>query len=208
MERKLRRVVTCAVTLFVGAGSIDFWRAYVVNPHRRRPDTPSLRDIMLRSPGNLDGRPPHPLVLALECGTDRRYSTSVGRNCGGSQGGHRRRRIVSHSLRLVWLGLGLLPYIGAVAVDAWMHETDRKVPGFEQALHWTEAIALLGFLYAVFSGRNALALGILLPLAVLIAWDELKFHGELATSERRVHLISYAGLLIFISVWWSVGMGA
>ena len=111
---------------------------------------------------------------------------------------------MSTNLRLVWLGLGVLPYLGTVAVDAWMHETDRKVPVLEQALHWTEAITLLGFLYAVFFERNAVALGFLLPFLVLIAFDELKFHGELARRERWVHMTSYAALLIFIGVWWSV----
>jgi hypothetical protein len=52
------------------------------------------------------------------------------------------------------------------------------------------------------------ALGFLLPLLVLIAIDELKFHGELAGSERRVHMISYAALLAFVCVWWLVDINA
>jgi hypothetical protein len=115
---------------------------------------------------------------------------------------------VNIEIRLIWLGLGVLPYLGTVAVDAWMHETDRKVPVLEQALHWVEAITLLGFLISVFFEQHLPALGFLLPLLVLIAIDELKFHGELAGSERRVHMISYEALLAFVCVWWLVDINA
>jgi len=105
------------------------------------------------------------------------------------------------SARIIWLGLGAIPYLGLVAVDAWMHERARKVPGLERTIHYTSAVALLAFLAGAFSARHSLAvmsLAVFVPLTVL---DELGFHRAIARSERRVHFAAYAALLVFIAVW-------
>jgi hypothetical protein len=39
------------------------------------------------------------------------------------------------SARIIWLGLGAIPYLGLVALDAWMHERARKVPALERIIH-------------------------------------------------------------------------
>jgi hypothetical protein len=105
------------------------------------------------------------------------------------------------SARIIWLGLGAVPYLGLVAVDAWMHERARKVPGLERIIHYTSAVALLAFLAGAFSARYLLAvvgLAVFIPLTVL---DEFGFHRGIARSERRVHVAAYAALTVFIAIW-------
>jgi hypothetical protein len=105
------------------------------------------------------------------------------------------------SARIIWLGLGAAPYLGLVAVDVWMHERARRVPGLERMIHYTAAVALLVFLAGAFSGRQRLAvagLAIFIPLTVL---DEVGFHRGIAPSERRIHLAAYAALTVFIAIW-------
>ncbi len=105
------------------------------------------------------------------------------------------------SARVIWLGLGLIPYLGLVVVDAWMHERARKVPTIERIIHYVSAIALLAFLAGAFWARRSLAVASLAVFIVLLAFDELGFHRHIARSERRVHLAAYAALMVFIAIW-------
>jgi hypothetical protein len=105
------------------------------------------------------------------------------------------------SARMIWLGLGVIPYLGLVVVDAWMHERARKVPAIERITHYTSAIALLAFLAGAFSARRSLAVASLAVFIVLTAFDELGFHRHIARSERRVHFAAYASLIVFIAIW-------
>jgi hypothetical protein len=105
------------------------------------------------------------------------------------------------SARIILLGLGAVPYLCLVAVDAWMHERARKVPGLERIIHYTSAIALLAFLAGAFSARHSLAvmgLAVFVPLTVA---DEFGFHRAIARRERRVHFAAYAALTLFIGIW-------
>ena len=108
---------------------------------------------------------------------------------------------MSTSARIIWLGLGILPYAGIATFDAWIHENNRKVPVLERAIHYCAALTLLGFLAGVFLARSALALAFLVPFLALVTWDELGFHRGIARNERRVHMIAYAALFMFIAVW-------
>jgi len=40
--------------------------------------------------------------------------------------------VLTASTRVIWLGLGVIPYLGLVVVDAWMHERAREVPTLER----------------------------------------------------------------------------
>lgn len=108
-------------------------------------------------------------------------------------------------MRLVWLGLALVPYAVLVGIDTWLHERSRCVPRFEQVLHVGLAIVLLAFFLAVFDARTALAFGTLCVFAVLAGVDEFGFHGKLATRERRVHFASYLALFAFVLTWQWLG---
>ena len=68
-------------------------------------------------------------------------------------------------MRLLLLSAALTPYLGFIAVDAWMHEKARRVPIVEQWLHAGIVIVLGSFILAAFLGINALA-GILLALSL------------------------------------------
>lgn len=104
-------------------------------------------------------------------------------------------------MRLLALSLALTPYLGFVAIDAWMHEKARRVPRFEQWLHAGIALAIGAFFVAVFLGANILA-GILLLVSLpLMATDELGFHGHLSRRERLVHLAEGLSLVLFVLVW-------
>ena len=59
--------------------------------------------------------------------------------------------------RVIWLTLGMLPYLSLVGADTWMHEAARKVPPTERVIHWTLAPLLIGFLVAVFLERTPIA---------------------------------------------------
>ena len=104
-------------------------------------------------------------------------------------------------MRLLVLSLALAPYLGLVAVDAWMHEKARRVPAVEQWLHAGIALTIGAFFIAAFLGANVLA-GILLLLSLpLMATDEIGFHGHLSRRERLVHLAEGLSLMVFVSVW-------
>lgn len=105
------------------------------------------------------------------------------------------------SARIIWLGLGALPYLVLVAVDAWMHERARTVPPLERIIHYTSAVALLAFLAGAFSARDSLAMASLAVFVPLTVLDELGFHRAIARGERRVHLAAYVALAAFIAVW-------
>jgi hypothetical protein len=104
-------------------------------------------------------------------------------------------------MRLLLLSVALAPYLGFIAIDAWMHENARRVPTVEQWLHGGIALAIGSFFLAAFLGANTLA-GILLALSLpLMAVDEVGFHGHLSRRERLVHLAEGLSLVIFVLVW-------
>lgn len=107
-------------------------------------------------------------------------------------------------MRNVWLGLALLPYLAVAGVDAWMHERGRRVPRIEQWIHAGLALAMLGFLAAVFAGHSAIAWAVLACFLALLAWDEIAFHGSIGARERGVHAVSWAALAGFVAVWWAI----
>jgi hypothetical protein len=104
-------------------------------------------------------------------------------------------------MRLLVLYAALVPYLGFVAVDAWMHEKARRVPRAEQWLHGGIVVTLGSFFVLAFSGAN-IAAGILLVLSLpMMAVDEIGFHGHLSRRERLVHLAEALSLILFVSVW-------
>jgi hypothetical protein len=104
--------------------------------------------------------------------------------------------------RILALGIGLLPYLGTAGIDTWMHERKRKVPRLEQAFHAALAITFTAFAIYVFLGRNVPAIAWLAAFIVCLFFDELGYHRGLAPSERRVHVISWGALLLFVAVWF------
>lgn len=104
-------------------------------------------------------------------------------------------------MRLLVLSVALAPYLGFVAIDAWMHEKARRVPMVEQCLHAGIALGVGAFFVAAFLGADTLA-GILLLLSLpLMAADEIGFHGHLSKRERLVHLAEGLSLIAFVLVW-------
>jgi hypothetical protein len=95
----------------------------------------------------------------------------------------------------------VIPYLGLVMVDAWMHERAREVPTVERITHYVSAVVLLAFLAGAFLERDSLALASLVLFLALTAFDELGFHRDIAPSERRVHFAAYAALTVFIAIW-------
>jgi hypothetical protein len=108
-------------------------------------------------------------------------------------------------MRLLVLSIALAPYLGFVAVDAWMHEKIRRVPKVEQWLHAGTALAIGAYFVAAFLDAEIFA-GILLLLALpLMAVDEIGFHGHLSRRERLVHLAEGLSLIVFVLVWlWTI----
>ena len=110
--------------------------------------------------------------------------------------------------RILALGIGLLPYLGTAGIDAWMHERARKVPRLEQAFHAALAITFTLFAIYAFLRRNVPAMAWFAAFAACLVFDELGYHRGLAASERRVHVISWAALLLFVGVWlWTEQSG-
>jgi len=109
-------------------------------------------------------------------------------------------------MRNLWLGVALVPYLAAAGVDAWMHERGRRVPRVEQWLHAGLAAGMAAFLVAVFAGRPAAAGAALAAFLALLAWDEIGFHKGIAPAERRVHVISWLLLAVFVSAWWWIDL--
>lgn len=107
-------------------------------------------------------------------------------------------------MRNIWLGIALVPYLAVAGVDFWMHERGRRVPRVEQWVHAGLALTMATFLTAVFTARSPLALAALAVFVALLAWDELSFHKAIATSERRVHAMSWTALAGFVATWWLV----
>ena len=108
---------------------------------------------------------------------------------------------MTSATRTVWLVRGLLPYLGLVSMDAWMHERTRQVPKVERLIHYVSALVLIAFVSGVFTGRRTLAVICLAIFVPLLAWDALGFHRTLAQSERRVHLAAYLAFTVFVAVW-------
>src|SRR5438128_8063093 len=110
------------------------------------------------------------------------------------------------AMRNAWLGLALLPYLAAAGVDAWMHERARRVPRVEQWVHAGLASAMGVFLVAAFAAVPVAAFSALAAFAVLLAWDEIAFHGSIGATERRIHAMSWVALAGFVGVWWVVDL--
>lgn len=106
-----------------------------------------------------------------------------------------------NAMRMILLGSALTPYVALAGVDAWMHERERVVPRIEQLLHYTAAIAFVGFCIAAFRDSMRVALPLLAVFAAATAWDELAFHRHLDRRERRVHVASFVALALFLAVW-------
>ena len=106
------------------------------------------------------------------------------------------------------LSLGVLPYLGLVSYDLWLHESARRVPKVEQVLHALLIVGLGGFIVTAIAGHAAIAgacLAVSLPLAVA---DELGFHRHLDRHERRLHLAEGAALVFFTALWLASEMVA
>lgn len=110
-------------------------------------------------------------------------------------------------MRLVWLGMGLMPYVIFAGIDTWLHERSRRVPRIEQMLHAGLAISLIVFVTAVFSAWAMLALIALCMFVVLEIFDEFGFHRHLDARERRIHFAAYVALLAFVLTWRWMGDG-
>ena len=78
------------------------------------------------------------------------------------------------------------------------------MPRAEQFFHAAAAVLFIGFVVAVFLDSRA-ALPLLIAFAICAASDEIGFHRHLAAAERRVHLMSYAALAIFVAAWRLAG---
>jgi hypothetical protein len=110
--------------------------------------------------------------------------------------------------RILALGIGLVPYLGTAGIDTWMHERARKVPLLEQGFHAALAVTFAAFAICVFLRRNVPAIAWLAAFVLCLACDELGYHRVLAANERRVHVISWAALLLFCGVWlWTEQTG-
>lgn len=104
-----------------------------------------------------------------------------------------------------WVLPAAVPYIAVAGYDFYLHGADRQVPAVERRFHAVIITSVVLFLTLASVGEN-LAAGIV--LAVLLgaaAVDELKFHGGLATHERRLHFVGGAALAFCIGVWlWTI----
>ena len=108
---------------------------------------------------------------------------------------------MTSTARILALGIGLLPYLGTAGIDAWMHERARKVPLLERAFHAALAVTFTLFAICAFLGRNVPALMWLVAFLLCLVFDEVGYHRGLAASERRVHVISWLALLLFVGIW-------
>jgi fatty-acid desaturase len=109
-----------------------------------------------------------------------------------------------NAARVMTLAAALVPYLALVSVDTWMHEKSRRVPRLEQVFHAKAAVLFVAFVAAVFLG-SPLALPLLIVFVCCAATDEIGFHRHLLASERRVHFMSYAALMLFVCTWRVVG---
>jgi hypothetical protein len=95
----------------------------------------------------------------------------------------------------------VLPYLAAVAADAWLHDRGRHVPRLERWAHGGLAAAMTLFLASVFLRRTQIAVGALVGFFGLLAWDELAFHRNIGPRERRVHATAWVALAGFLAFW-------
>lgn len=108
-------------------------------------------------------------------------------------------------MRILMLSIGVLPYVGFVAIDVWMHEKARRVPRVEQWLHLGIGVANGSFLLLAFLGKPWPALAMLGLGLTFMAVDELGFHRGLSTRERRLHGAAALSLMLFVTLWlWTV----
>jgi len=99
------------------------------------------------------------------------------------------------------LAMAYAPYLGCAAWDGWLHERARRVPRIEQALHAGLAVAMIVFVWAVFTARASTALVALGTFVVMHLWDAFGYHAGIAPRERRVHAYANVALIAFVAVW-------
>lgn len=112
---------------------------------------------------------------------------------------------ISTSVVNVWVLAAATPYAAIASYDFWLHETDRQVPRVERALHAVTITSVLLFLVSAALGNNLAASVVLVILLVSAAIDELRFHANLDSHERQVHLLGGVALAFCIGVWfWTI----
>jgi hypothetical protein len=90
------------------------------------------------------------------------------------------------------LVLIMLPYLSLALYDGWLHESARRVPRKEQALHGMALLSVVGLIAGLFLGLSGWILPSVAGFAVTTTADELGFHRSLPRKERRIHFAAYA----------------
>jgi hypothetical protein len=103
--------------------------------------------------------------------------------------------------RTLLLALAYAPYLACAGWDGWLHERARKVPRVEQALHAGLAVAMIAFVWAVFTRHPRVAFASLALFVVLHLSDALGYHRGIAPHERRVHGLANVALGLFVLCW-------
>jgi len=93
------------------------------------------------------------------------------------------------SLRVVWLGLALMPFAALAGFDGWLHEKARSVPRIEQVLHAISALSLIAFVVLVFRALDAVAAAMFM--------DRFSYHQDRISAcchhmlDTNVELVSF-----------------
>lgn len=101
-----------------------------------------------------------------------------------------------------WILVAAVPYLVIAGYDFCLHESDRNVPRLEAQFHAVIIVSVAAFLISATLGWNraaAIALLVLIPAAAV---DELRFHKNLNTGEKRVHVLGGLALMFCIGVWF------
>ncbi len=109
------------------------------------------------------------------------------------------------SLANPWVLLAAAPYLAIAGYDFWLHETDRLVPRVEGWFHAGIAVGVTAFLTSATLGYNLLAVISLVMLLIAAIVDEVRFHADLESHERRLHHAGGLALVFCIGVWlWMI----
>jgi hypothetical protein len=104
-----------------------------------------------------------------------------------------------------WVLPAAIPYIAVAGYDFYLHGTDRRVPRTERMYHAIIISSVILFLTLASLGKNMAAGAVLIVLLVAAAVDELKYHGDLESHERRLHFVGGGALAFCIGVWlWTI----